>query len=144
MDCATRVSGLAVVTTLCIGGTALLIWWVVDLAQQHGKGGALGVLCVLLVFWVGVSACICPAFCAVFFPWSTVGLYHLDNPLLRPFRSCLGGVARLLGSLCRDANDTATEMIINSVLSASGTQEPAAAAMALYCHSSWRAHKAIS
>ncbi|TVU33251.1 hypothetical protein EJB05_25059, partial [Eragrostis curvula] len=101
MDWKTRVSGLAIATTLCIGGTALLIWWVVDLAREHNKGGALGVLCVVLVFWVGVSTCMFPAFCAVFFPWSALGPY-LD-PLLPPLRWCLGGVGRLLSTLCGDA-----------------------------------------
>ncbi|TVU33253.1 hypothetical protein EJB05_25044, partial [Eragrostis curvula] len=79
--CMTRVSGLAVATTLCIGGTGLLIWGVVvGLARELSRGGALAVLC------------------AVFFPWSALDGRCLD-PFLRPVCWCLGGVHRLLSLL---------------------------------------------
>ncbi|RLN08748.1 E3 ubiquitin-protein ligase ATL23-like [Panicum miliaceum] len=75
MDCCFRVYGLAIANTVCVGGTAFLVFALV----KHSAGG-IAVVSVFLVFWLGVNASVYLAFCGALFPWSALGRC-LEPPL---------------------------------------------------------------
>ncbi|KAG2649857.1 E3 ubiquitin-protein ligase EL5-like [Panicum virgatum] len=80
MDCFSRVYGLAIANTVCVGGTALLVFALVKLAQTPHSAGGIAWVSVFLVLWLGVNARIYPAFCVALFPWSALGRC-LEPPL---------------------------------------------------------------
>ncbi|RLM79122.1 E3 ubiquitin-protein ligase ATL23-like [Panicum miliaceum] len=80
MDCCFRVYGLAIANTVCIGGTAFLVFALVKLARTPHSAGGIAVVSVFLVFWLGVNASVYPAFCGSLFPWSALG-QCLEPPL---------------------------------------------------------------
>ncbi|KAK3152621.1 hypothetical protein QOZ80_2BG0161410 [Eleusine coracana subsp. coracana] len=88
MDCFFRLYGLVIANAVCVGGTGFLLYALVRLARSpHPSTVGIVVITIFLLFWVGVSACIYPAFCGQLFPWSA-----LWRCLVSPFhaiRSCL-------------------------------------------------------
>ncbi|KAG2657458.1 E3 ubiquitin-protein ligase EL5-like [Panicum virgatum] len=72
MDCCFRVYGLAIANTVCVGGTAFLVFALVRLARTPHSAGGIAVVSVFLVFWLGVNASVYPAFCGTLFPWSAL------------------------------------------------------------------------
>ncbi|XP_062217319.1 probable E3 ubiquitin-protein ligase ATL45 [Phragmites australis] len=99
MDCFFRVLGLAIVNTVCIGGTGLLISSLVRRARKPHSTNDMVVLSIFIVVWVSISTCIYPAFCGILFPWSALG--RCLAPLLSPLLVCLRGVVWLLFLPCR-------------------------------------------
>ncbi|CAL5022873.1 unnamed protein product [Urochloa decumbens] len=73
MDCCFRVYGLAIANTVCVGGTAFLVFALVKLARTPHSAGGIVVVSIFLVFWLGVNASVYPAFCGSLFPWSDAG-----------------------------------------------------------------------
>jgi hypothetical protein len=73
-DCCWRVYGLVIANTVCVGGTAFLVYALVKLARTtpHSTGGIV-VVSVFLVVWLAANASIYPAFCGSLFPWSALG-----------------------------------------------------------------------
>ncbi|XP_037440641.1 probable E3 ubiquitin-protein ligase plr-1 [Triticum dicoccoides] len=102
VDCFFRASGLAVVNTVYIGGTAMILYGLVILEQrpQRNKGSII-VLTLFLLLWVCLDATVYTAFCGVLFPWSALRRCQASThgALLRLLRS--GG--RLLCLPCRCA-----------------------------------------
>jgi len=80
MDCWFRVYGLAIANTVCVGGTTVVIIAVVKFARTPHSAGGIAAVSVFLAFLLGVTACIYPAFCGEFFPWSALGRC-LEPPL---------------------------------------------------------------
>ncbi|GJM90742.1 hypothetical protein PR202_ga07050 [Eleusine coracana subsp. coracana] len=88
MDCFFRVYGLAIANAVCVGGTGFLLYALVRLARSpHPSTVGIVVITIFLLFWVGVSTCIYPAFCGQLFPWST--LWRCLATPLHAIRSCL-------------------------------------------------------
>lgn len=101
MDCCSRVYGLVIANTVCVGGTAFLVYTLVRLSRTPDSTGGIVVVSIFLVFWVCVNASIYPAFCGEFFPWSALGRC-LASPL-RGILWCLRGVGWLFCLPCRCA-----------------------------------------
>ncbi|CAL4970294.1 unnamed protein product [Urochloa decumbens] len=80
MDCCFRVYGLAIANTVCVGGTAFLVFALVKLARTSHSAGGIVVVSIFLVFWLGVNASVYSAFCGSLFPWSALGRC-LEPPL---------------------------------------------------------------
>ncbi|CAN6237710.1 unnamed protein product [Urochloa humidicola] len=80
MDCCFRVYGLAIANTVCVGGTAFLVFALVKLARTPHSAGGIVVVSIFLLFWLGVNASVYPAFCGSLFPWSALGRC-LEPPL---------------------------------------------------------------
>lgn len=72
MNCVSRLIGQAFITTVCIGGTAMLLYLIVKLARTRNISGLVPV-CAMLVFWVGISVLVYPRFCAELVPWLLCG-----------------------------------------------------------------------
>jgi hypothetical protein len=102
MDCFFRVFGLAIANLVCVGGTGLLINSLVHRARTPHRTRDMVVLSLFFVIWVGISACVYPAFCAVLFPWSALG-----RVLAPPLRAA----AWLLGLPCRCARTVAGSVV---------------------------------
>ncbi|KAF6990809.1 hypothetical protein CFC21_007964 [Triticum aestivum] len=100
VDCFHRAYALAIVNAVCIGGTAMILYALVNLARKpdHSRGSII-VLTVFLLFWVGVGASVYTAFCGVLFPWSALRrcLASAHGALLHHLR----GASRLLCLPCR-------------------------------------------
>ncbi|KAF6996527.1 hypothetical protein CFC21_012857 [Triticum aestivum] len=103
VDCFHRAYALAIVNAVCIGGTAMILYALVNLARKpdHSRGSII-VLTVFLLFWVGVGASVYTAFCGVLFPWSALRrcLASTSGALMYYFRRtgwlhCLPGRSRL-------------------------------------------------
>lgn len=94
MDCSSRLYGLAIANTVCIGGTGFLIYALVRLARTPHSTGGIVVISIFLVFWLAANAAIYPAFCGSLFPWSA---------LWRCLELPLRGVLWLLRLPCRCA-----------------------------------------
>ncbi|CAN6243742.1 unnamed protein product [Urochloa humidicola] len=62
MDCCFRVYGLAIANTVCVGGTAFLVFALVKLARTPHSAGGIVVVSIFLIFWLGVNASVYPAF----------------------------------------------------------------------------------
>ncbi|CAN6272109.1 unnamed protein product [Urochloa humidicola] len=73
MDCCFRVYGLAIANTVCVGGTAFLVFALVKLARTPHSAGGIVVVSIFLIFWLGVNASVYPAFCGSLFPWAALG-----------------------------------------------------------------------
>ncbi|RCV04655.1 hypothetical protein SETIT_1G017900v2 [Setaria italica] len=73
MDCFIRVLGLAIANLVCVGGTGVLINSLVHRARRPHRTSDMVALSLFFVFWIGVSACVYPAFCGALFPWSALG-----------------------------------------------------------------------
>ncbi|KAL6629607.1 hypothetical protein ACP70R_029372 [Stipagrostis hirtigluma subsp. patula] len=101
MDWCFRLYGLAVANTVCIGGTAFLIYVLVRLARTPRSAAGIAMVSVFLAVWVCANAAIYPAFCGELFPWSALGRC-LDSPL-NAIQWCLRGVGWLLCLPCRCA-----------------------------------------
>ncbi|KAM3411351.1 hypothetical protein ACQJBY_003161 [Aegilops geniculata] len=88
-DCFHRAYALAIVNAVCIGGTAMILYALVNLARKpdHSRGSII-VLTVFLLFWVGVGASVYTAFCGVLFPWPALRrcLASTHGALLRYLR----------------------------------------------------------
>ncbi|OEL30504.1 hypothetical protein BAE44_0008477 [Dichanthelium oligosanthes] len=68
------------VYTVCVGGTAFLVFALVKLARTpHSRGGII-VVSIFLLLWLGFCASIYPELCGAFFPWSALGRC-LEPPL---------------------------------------------------------------
>ncbi|TKW36988.1 hypothetical protein SEVIR_1G017700v4 [Setaria viridis] len=72
-DCCFRVYGLVIANTVCVGGTAFLVYALVKLARTPHSTGGIVVVSVFLVVWLAVNASIYPAFCGSLFPWFALG-----------------------------------------------------------------------
>ncbi|XP_037445024.1 RING-H2 finger protein ATL63-like [Triticum dicoccoides] len=89
MDCFSRAYGLAIVNAVCIGGTAMILYALVNLARKPDRSrGSIIVLTVFLLFWVGVGASVYTAFYGALFPWSALRrcLASARGALLRHLR----------------------------------------------------------
>ncbi|XP_073365072.1 uncharacterized protein [Aegilops tauschii subsp. strangulata] len=102
VDCFFRAYGLAVVNTVYVGGTAMILYGLVILERkpQRNKGSII-VLTLFLLLWVCLGATVYTAFCGVLFPWSALRrcLASTHRALLRHLRSA----GRLLCLPCRCA-----------------------------------------
>ncbi|GJM90740.1 hypothetical protein PR202_ga07048 [Eleusine coracana subsp. coracana] len=72
MGCMSRLMDLAFATTVCIGGTALLLHLVVEVARRRSGTTALIGLSGMLFFWILTSVLVLPCFCAELVPWSAI------------------------------------------------------------------------
>lgn len=102
MDWCFRLYGLAIANAVCVGGTGFLLYALARLARsKHPSTVGIVIVTIFLLFWVGVSACIYPAFCGQLFPWSA--LWNCLASPLHAIRWCLHGVGRLICLPCRRA-----------------------------------------
>ncbi|XP_010236347.1 uncharacterized protein LOC104583985 [Brachypodium distachyon] len=93
MDCFFRVRVLAVGSTVCMGGTALIIWSLVSQSRRPHSKGSIAVVSIILVM-----------FCGPLFPWPTAPRRCLVSARRAPLRF-LRGAGWLLCLPCRCARE---------------------------------------
>ncbi|XP_037418203.1 probable E3 ubiquitin-protein ligase ATL45 [Triticum dicoccoides] len=90
MDCFFRACLLAIANTVCIGGTAMIVYAFVNLARKpHSKGSILEAS-VFLLCWVSVTAGVCTAICGDLFQLSALSRCLVSIP------GAVRGAGRLL------------------------------------------------
>ena len=57
-----RVYGLAIANTVCVGGTAFLVFALVRLARTPHSAGGIAFVSIFLFFWLGLTASAYTAF----------------------------------------------------------------------------------